>query len=201
MDLAPSGKRPAIHHCVDRARRPLSRLDENEVVDLPVQRRQRTPGQTAREITDQRDVRLERLTLQRELVTQETDSQAIESTSAASSDASAPQGTVEPTAGPTPPSGAPTSSPDPPTTAADEVTANGGARPEAPRRDSAAPSVRVGCVRGGYTPAEVRAAMGEPDSIAGGWWIYGRTQIQFGYGTVQDVIDGSDLVRCPPPPR
>jgi hypothetical protein len=55
---------------------------------------------------------------------------------------------------------------------------------------------RRGCIRGGFTPAEVRAAMGEPDSIVGGWWIYGRTQIQFGYGTVQDYIDDSDLVSC-----
>ena len=66
---------------------------------------------------------------------------------------------------------------------------------------STAPLVPSGCVRGGSTPGEVRAAMGEPDSIVGGWWIYGRTQIQFGYGTVQDVIDGGNLVRCPPAPR
>jgi hypothetical protein len=55
---------------------------------------------------------------------------------------------------------------------------------------------RRGCIRGGYTPAEVRAALGEPDSIAGGWWTYGRTQVVFGYGTLQDYIDGSDLVTC-----
>jgi hypothetical protein len=55
---------------------------------------------------------------------------------------------------------------------------------------------RRGCIRGGFTPAEVRSAMGEPDSIVGGWWIYGRTQVLFGYGTVQDYIDESDLVRC-----
>jgi hypothetical protein len=42
--------------------------------------------------------------------------------------------------------------------------------------------------------------MGEPDSIVSGWWIYGRTQIQFGYGTVQDVIDGGNLARCEPTP-
>jgi hypothetical protein len=81
------------------------------------------------------------------------------------------------------------------------VTTSGGARAEPPRLDGAAPGVRAGCVRGGSTPAEVRAAMGEPDSIVGGWWIYGRTQIQFGYGTVQDFIDGGNLVRCPPPSR
>jgi len=58
------------------------------------------------------------------------------------------------------------------------------------------PARRRGCIRGGFTPAEVRAAMGEPDSIAGGWWIYGRTQVLFGYGTVQDYIDDSELVSC-----
>lgn len=63
------------------------------------------------------------------------------------------------------------------------------------------PFVPAGCVRGGSTPAEVRAAMGEPDSVVGGWWIYGRTQIQFGYGTVQDFINGGNLVRCSPAPR
>lgn len=61
--------------------------------------------------------------------------------------------------------------------------------------------VPAGCVRGGSTPAEVRAAMGEPDSVVGGWWIYGRTQIQFGYGTVQDFTDGGNLVRCSRAPR
>jgi hypothetical protein len=55
---------------------------------------------------------------------------------------------------------------------------------------------RSGCIRGGFTPAEVRAAMGEPDSTVAGWWIYGRTQVLFGYGTVQDYIDDSDLVSC-----
>jgi len=58
------------------------------------------------------------------------------------------------------------------------------------------PARRRGCIRGGFTPTEVRAAMGEPDSIVGGWWIYGRTQVLFGYGTVQDYIDDSELVSC-----
>jgi hypothetical protein len=80
----------------------------------------------------------------------------------------------------------------PPTRAADGAVAT---------PPGAAPLVPPGCVRGGSTPTEVRAAMGEPDSIVGGWWIYGRTQIQFGYGTVQDFIDGGNLVRCPPVAR
>jgi len=55
---------------------------------------------------------------------------------------------------------------------------------------------RVGCIRSGFTPAEVRAALGEPDSIAGGWWVYGRTQVFFSYGTVQDWMDGDSVVVC-----
>ena len=61
---------------------------------------------------------------------------------------------------------------------------------------SSAPARRRGCIRSGATPAEVRQALGEPDSIAAGWWIYGRTQILFGYGTVQDWIDSSEVVAC-----
>ena len=71
-------------------------------------------------------------------------------------------------------------------------------RAAAQQPDSATPFFPGGCVRGGSTPAEVRAALGEPDSIVGGWWIYGRDQIQFAYGTVQDFIDGGNLVRCGP---
>jgi hypothetical protein len=62
--------------------------------------------------------------------------------------------------------------------------------------DSTTSPRRVGCVRSGFTPAELRAALGEPDSIAGGWWIYGRTQIQLSYGTVQDWIDSDSVVVC-----
>jgi len=57
-------------------------------------------------------------------------------------------------------------------------------------------SAPVGCIRSGFTPAEVRVALGEPDSIAGGWWIYGGTQIQLSYGTVQDWIDPDSVVAC-----
>jgi hypothetical protein len=60
---------------------------------------------------------------------------------------------------------------------------------------SAAPR-RVGCIRGGFTPDELRAALGEPDSIAGGWWFYGRTRVQLSYGTVQDWNDADSLVAC-----
>jgi hypothetical protein len=66
----------------------------------------------------------------------------------------------------------------------------------APATTSFAQPRRVGCVRSGFTPAEVRGALGEPDSIAGGWWIYGRTQIQLSYGTVQDWIDADSVVVC-----
>jgi zinc protease len=59
-----------------------------------------------------------------------------------------------------------------------------------------ASSTARACVRVGSTPADLRAAMGEPDSVAFGWWIYGRTRIQLAYGTVQDIQDGGNVVRC-----
>jgi hypothetical protein len=76
---------------------------------------------------------------------------------------------------------------------ADTVGTSG---PAASTTSSAGLPRRVGCVRSGFTPAEVRAALGEPDSIAGGWWVYGRTQIQFSYGTVQDWIDTDSAIVC-----
>ncbi|MDH3207406.1 MAG: hypothetical protein OEO79_12465 [Gemmatimonadota bacterium] len=41
-----------------------------------------------------------------------------------------------------------------------------------------------GCLKGGTTRAEVRALLGEPDSISWGVWLYGRSEITFGYGVV-----------------
>jgi hypothetical protein len=41
-----------------------------------------------------------------------------------------------------------------------------------------------GCIRGGTPRAEVRALLGEPDSISWGVWLYGRSEITFGYGVV-----------------
>ena len=54
-----------------------------------------------------------------------------------------------------------------------------------------------GCIRGGSTRDEVRAVMGEPDSISFGAWIYGRSSVSFGYGTVVEVSnEGGNLILC-----
>ncbi|HSH75100.1 MAG TPA: hypothetical protein VLA09_05435 [Longimicrobiales bacterium] len=55
-----------------------------------------------------------------------------------------------------------------------------------------------GCIRGGTTRAEVLGIMGEPDSIAFGDWLYGRSSVSFGYGVVVDYHADPDgrLVVC-----
>jgi hypothetical protein len=54
-----------------------------------------------------------------------------------------------------------------------------------------------GCIKGGTTREEVRAVMGEPDSIAFGDWLYGRSSVTFGYGVVLDFSNaGGNLVLC-----
>ncbi|MBM4183940.1 MAG: hypothetical protein FJ207_06900 [Gemmatimonadetes bacterium] len=54
------------------------------------------------------------------------------------------------------------------------------------------------CIRGGTSREEVRAILGEPDSIAFGDWLYGRSSVTFGYGVVLDYanVDGNLRV-CP----
>jgi hypothetical protein len=52
------------------------------------------------------------------------------------------------------------------------------------------------CVGPGSTREQVRAVLGEPDSIVGGWWHYGRTQFHLGSGTVQDYISGGNVPFC-----
>jgi hypothetical protein len=52
------------------------------------------------------------------------------------------------------------------------------------------------CVGPGSTVDEVRAIAGEPDSIVGGWWYYGRTQFHLGSGSVQDYISGGGVAIC-----
>jgi hypothetical protein len=44
----------------------------------------------------------------------------------------------------------------------------------------------------------VRAILGEPDSVSFGVWLYGRSEVSFGYGVVvayDDVDENLDL--CP----
>ena len=89
----------------------------------------------------------------------------------------------EPEPVPAPPQG------DAPTSAADR------------RSEASSPSERPrggpGCIRSGSTREEVRAVMGEPDSVSFGVWIYGRSSVTFGYGTVLDLEDeGGDLIVC-----
>ena len=56
----------------------------------------------------------------------------------------------------------------------------------------------LSCIRGGTSREEVRRIMGEPDSIAFGDWLYGRSSVTFGYGVVLDFtnVDGTLRV-CP----
>jgi hypothetical protein len=71
-------------------------------------------------------------------------------------------------------------------------------RPPSAAPTSTAPRQGLGCIRGGTTREEVRAIMGEPDSVAFGDWIYGRSSLTFGYGVVLDYTNtGGDLVICP----
>lgn len=54
-----------------------------------------------------------------------------------------------------------------------------------------------GCIKGGTTRAEVRALLGEPDSISWGVWLYGESEITFGYGVVVAFADVEDnLMLC-----
>ncbi len=74
--------------------------------------------------------------------------------------------------------------------AADEPGAAATAEPGPPPRGP-------GCIRGGTTREEVRAIMGEPDSVSFGAWLYGRSEIHFGYGVVVDFRNPDDnLVLC-----
>jgi hypothetical protein len=61
-----------------------------------------------------------------------------------------------------------------------------------------APAQGLTCIKGGSTREEVRAVMGEPDSVAFGDWLYGRSSVTFGYGVVLDYSNaGGNLVLCP----
>ena len=54
-----------------------------------------------------------------------------------------------------------------------------------------------GCIRSGSTREEVRAVMGEPDSVSFGAWLYGRSSVTFGYGTVLTLEnEGGELIVC-----
>jgi hypothetical protein len=64
-----------------------------------------------------------------------------------------------------------------------------------PQSDSAQ---GLSCIRGGTSRDEVRRIMGEPDSIAFGDWLYGRSSVTFGYGVVLDYANRDGRLRvCP----
>lgn len=84
----------------------------------------------------------------------------------------------QPSVAPSRPPNAPTSAP---TAAAPPDTAHG-----------------LSCIRGGTSRDEVRRIMGEPDSIAFGDWLYGRSSVTFGYGVVLDYANRDGRLRlCP----
>jgi hypothetical protein len=72
--------------------------------------------------------------------------------------------------------------------------------PQGPEAGSGAATERPpgpACIRGGTSRAEVLALMGEPDSVSFGVWLYGRSEITFGYGTVLDFTnEDGNLVLC-----
>ena len=54
-----------------------------------------------------------------------------------------------------------------------------------------------GCIKGGTTRAEVTALLGEPDSISWGVWLYGQSEVTFGYGVVVAFADTDEnLMIC-----
>ena len=73
------------------------------------------------------------------------------------------------------------------------------ARPPGPTTPARAGQPQgLGCIHGGTTREEVRAIMGEPDSVAFGDWIYASSSVTFGYGVVLDYSNaGGNLVICP----
>jgi hypothetical protein len=55
-----------------------------------------------------------------------------------------------------------------------------------------------GCIKGGTTRAEVTALLGQPDSTSFGVWLYGQSELSFGYGVVVAFADHDEnLQLCP----
>lgn len=67
--------------------------------------------------------------------------------------------------------------------------------PTQPPSDARLPA--DGCIRGGTTRAEVSTLLGPPDSISWGVWLYGRSEVTFGYGVVVAFTDTDEnLMVC-----
>ena len=60
---------------------------------------------------------------------------------------------------------------------------------------SARPTLATGCFRSGSSRAEVRTVMGEPDTVHFGAWMYGRSNVAFGYGVVADYSNEDGNLR------
>jgi len=53
------------------------------------------------------------------------------------------------------------------------------------------------CIQGGTPREDVRRIMGEPDSVSYGSWLYGSSEIMFGYGVVVETRNaGGNLDLC-----
>jgi hypothetical protein len=52
-------------------------------------------------------------------------------------------------------------------------------------------TVAATCIRGGTPREDVRRIMGEPDSVSFGVWLYGSSEITFGYGVVVEMRDSA----------
>ena len=57
------------------------------------------------------------------------------------------------------------------------------------------PPTSFGCIRGGTSRGEVLELMGEPDSVVYGVWLYGSSEVSFGYGVVLDYSDVDGVLR------
>ncbi len=59
------------------------------------------------------------------------------------------------------------------------------------------PPPTPGCFRPGSSRDEVRAVMGAPDTVDFGAWVYGVSNVTFGYGVVLDFSnEGGNLRLC-----
>ena len=74
-----------------------------------------------------------------------------------------------------------------------QQTLGGTAAPTPAETDE--PQRLTGCFRSGSSRAEVRAAMGAPDTVDFGAWLYGRSNVTFGYGVVLDYSNQGDNLR------
>ncbi len=92
-----------------------------------------------------------------------------------------------------------TDPPQPVTVTDSEVEASTEAPPTEPvAEERAGPEDPDGCFSSGSTRAEVSRVMGAPDSTVYGEWVYGRSGITFGYGTVSDYHNEDLNLRiCP----